>query len=466
MHGDDRTQPRQKRTARLSRRDFLKKGAAVAAAASSIPTGVTILSSCGTSGSSGPLQFWNFYSPGGPNKKQAQWFHDLASEWNKNNKTQVQLVYLSDYMNGSKLQTSFASGKGPDIFLLSPGDFARYYNGGVLADLTPHMSKDAIADYYPSVLGTRKSGNKIYGLPMEVEPMAFYYSVDAFQKAGLSEADVPKTWSELASVATKLKTANQFGIVFDTNPGYYQNFTWYPFLWETGNYVVKSDNKSSGMSSAGAVEALRLWQDVVQSGAAPRKAQGTGGNDIVANLSSGYAAMVNCGIWGVSLLRDAAPNFKFGVFTLPAPPTGSQSTVLGGWAFVANAKSPNADEAAKFCAWALGGTDSACIQRGYDWIGSAKSDVAPRKAVMQKAQDQGLYASGPMQYFKDRVFPAGRGEPRFPPQVYKAVSDAVQAAQLGGTDPKQAGTQAAQTIEQFLSGYHGLSISDETTQAG
>ena len=43
-----------------------------------------------------------------------------------------------DYINGTKLPTAFASGQGPDIFLISPGDFLRYYNGGVLLDLTPY----------------------------------------------------------------------------------------------------------------------------------------------------------------------------------------------------------------------------------------------------------------------------------------------------------------------------------------
>jgi hypothetical protein len=37
---------------------------------------------------------------------------------------------------GSKPQTAFAAGQGPDIFIISPADFLRYYNGGVLVDLS------------------------------------------------------------------------------------------------------------------------------------------------------------------------------------------------------------------------------------------------------------------------------------------------------------------------------------------
>jgi len=66
---------------------------------------------------------------------------------------------------------------------------------------------------------------EIYGLPYEVEPMAMYYSVEAFAEIGLTEKDVPKTWDELLAIGKKLTNAKRFGVLFETSPGYYQNFT-------------------------------------------------------------------------------------------------------------------------------------------------------------------------------------------------------------------------------------------------
>src|SRR5690349_20665464 len=114
-------------------------------------------------------------------------------------------------MNGSKLQTAFASGQGPDLFIISPEDFLRYYNGGVLVDLTPYLEDAARKDFFDNVMETRIVDGKIYGLPMEVEPMAMYYGKKAFADAGLSEADLPKTWEQLLAVAKKLTKGNQFG---------------------------------------------------------------------------------------------------------------------------------------------------------------------------------------------------------------------------------------------------------------
>ncbi|GHO88851.1 ABC transporter substrate-binding protein [Dictyobacter formicarum] len=415
---------------------------------------------CGGQASSEPLSFWNFYGPGGQVKAQSQWFVDATSAWNKQNRTQIKLQYIptTDYVGGSKLQTAFASGSGPDIFLISPGDFLRYYNGGVLYDLTPYIASDAQSDLVAGVMGTRMVNGKIYGIPMEVEPMAFYYSIDAFEKAGLSESDIPKTWDQLLEVGAKLKTNKRYGILFETAPGYYQNFTWYPFMWQGKADAVDLATKKSSFNSPGTIQALKLWQDAVKQGISPRTTLGTGGGDLVGNLAAGYCAIQNVGIWGIADLKANAPHFKYGVFKLPIPAGGTYTTVAGGWAFVVNAKGKNPQEAAKFCAWALASTKTDSIQRGVDWISKVKSDVAPRKSVMDLATQNGAFSSGPMKVFKDDVFPGARGEPRYPAQVYKAISDAIQSCMLNGADPRQAAETASKTIDSFLSGYNGAAI--------
>ena len=465
-------EPKSTEAGSVSRRSFLKGGAAVAASLAATPlltrnqaSGMSLSSRATRAhASSQELEFLNFYAPSKAQPPlQVKWFENLVAEWNRTHTPKIRLSYLpsATYMNGPNVYSQFASGHGPDVFLLSPGDFARYYNGGVLVDLSQYMTPAARADYFPSVMATREVNGHIYGLPMEVEPMAFFYSIDAFEKAHLSEADLPRTWTQLLDVAHKLSTPRRFGLAFETTPGYYQNFTWYPFLWETDSFIVDRNQKTSGFRSKGAQEALALWRESVSRNVAPRKVGGQGGFDVIGNLASGLCAIQNVGIWAVSALRQEAPKFRYGVFKLPVPPGGHYGTVLGGWAFVANAKSPNAEAAAKFCVWALGTTDPACIQRGYDWIGVAKSDLAPRQSVLALADKHGTYASGAMKIFREEIFPGGRGEPRLPPPVYQAVSTAIQSAQLGSGSISQIADTAASTIEGYLAGYTGCSVSDQ-----
>jgi multiple sugar transport system substrate-binding protein len=361
-------------------------------------------------------------------------------------------------MNGSKLATAFASGEGPDIFIISPGDFLRYYNGGVLADLTPHIEDAARADFPESVIANRMVDGKIYGVPMEVEPMAFYYSVKAFEEAKLNENDVPKTWDELLDVAKKLTKPDRYGVLFETTPGYYQNFTWYPFMWQGGGDFVEADGKTSAFRAQGTIDALKFWQDAINQEVAPRKPLGTGGGDVGANLVAGYCAMQNVGIWALSDMKVNAPDFRYGIFKLPLPPNGKPSTDLGGWAFVANSKGQDPETAAKFCVWALGSTAADSVQRVVDWCTVAKSDMPPRKSVLDNEDAKAAYGEGGLKVFAEQILPDGRAEPRLPPEVYKAVSDAIQATQLNGADPAQAADTAAQQIESFLATYDGVPI--------
>ena len=434
---------------RLDRRTVIAGGAAVAAAAG--------FPSIRRAHAATILKFWQFYAPGGAVAAQVSWFETMVKSWNDSHDDKIALEYIpnGEYMNGAKLPTAFASGEGPDVFLVSPGDFLRYANGGVLQDLTPYIDPTVQADFTPSVIASRKVDGKIYGVPMEVEPMAFYYRKDAFEAAKLNENDVPKTWAELLETAKKLTTSDRFGVLFETTPGYYQNFTWYPFLWQGGGDFQTADHKSA-LNSPATVQALKLWQDAVQSGAAPRQVMGNGAFDIVPNLGSGYCAMQNVGIWGLSEMAANAKDVPFGVFKLPIPPGGKYVTVGGGWAFVANARSKNAEAAGRFCAWALASASPDSVQRMVDWCTVAKSDMPPRQSAFQAGKVK--FDAGLLKVFSDTIYPGTRSEPRVPPQVYKTISDAIQACQLNGAEPAKQAELASQQLDAFLAGYSGAEI--------
>ncbi|MFI6348934.1 ABC transporter substrate-binding protein [Streptomyces sp. NPDC050560] len=441
----------------VSRRRFLTAtaGAGAAAAAPALLTG------CGTaSAKGGTLKFWNFYgpqdSPDPAVNAQSKWYVDMVDKWNATHKTRIELVYLPQptYLNGFKVPSAFATGDGPDIFMLSPGDFLRYYNGGVLADLTPHLGKGVVEDY-GTALDSRRVGNKVYALPMEVEPLAIFYSVDAFEKAHLSEADIPTTWDQLLDVGDKLRTRTRAGLVFETNPGYYQNFTWYPFMWQGGGDVLDK-NGDVAFDSKATRQALQLWQDAVKHGIAPRTLPAAG--DVISGFKGGNVAMWQQGIWNVSSFKAYAPKFRYGVFKLPLPPGGKYVTGLGGWSFCANAKGRNPEAAAEFCAWALGSDRRDSVDRMVDWCIRAKSDVAPRQSALKRGNAEGGYKSPVMTQFKDEIFPGGRAEPRYPPVVYKAISDAVQGVMLAGRSVDSEASRAAESIAAYTKSYKGASL--------
>ena len=283
----------------ISRRELLKRGGKVAAVAA-VSSVFSPFVFTGKAAATKTLSFWQFYAPWSPQSTQSKWFEDCVKGWNATHdvKVELQFVPAQEYFGGSKLQTAFASGQGPDIFIISPGDFLRYYNGGVLVDLTSYMEDAAKKDFFPNVMETRIVDEKIYGVPYDVVPLAMFYSLKAFEEAGLSESDIPKTWDQFLEIAHKLTKGDRFGCLFETAAGYYQAFTWYPFMWQGGGDIATPDGKHSAFASPATVQALKFWQDTIQQKVAPRNVLGGGGWDVVANLASGFCAMQNLGYAG------------------------------------------------------------------------------------------------------------------------------------------------------------------------
>lgn len=437
-----------------TRRGFLAGAAGAAAAAG--------LAGCGggRAGASGePLEFWQFYAPQSQTQPdlaaQNDWFLRAVSDWNGQNPEQVRAVFIPNFTDPSntRLATAFASGSGPDVFLISPGDFLRYYNGGALLDLRPFMTSEAVDDFSDQVLATRTVGDGVYALPMEVEPLVMFYSRPAWEQAGLSEGDIPTSWDAMLDVAERLTTPQQSGLVFETTPGYFQNFTWYPWLWQGGGDVVDPDTQEATFDSAAARQALDLFGDAVERGVAPRTLPAAG--DVAGAFAEGYAATWQSGIWQVANFRANQPDFDFGTFTLPVPPGGQPRTALGGWAWCVNARGRNPEAAARFVVETIGSTSDASVERLVQWCSVAKTDMPPRTSVDERMRAGGVYDDPVMAFFREQTLPTGRGEPRYPPVLYKAVSNAVQRVQAAGASAADQAAEAQAAVEAFLQTYDG-----------
>ena len=127
------------------------------------------------------------------------------------------------------------SGAVPDLFIISPGDFLRYYNGGVLLDLTPFMEKaratisprgDPRATAWSTARSTASPGGRADGDVLQRRRLR--------TRSGSPTRTFPRLGRTFSPSAKKLTNEKRFGVLFETNPGYYQNFTWYPFLWQGG----------------------------------------------------------------------------------------------------------------------------------------------------------------------------------------------------------------------------------------
>ena len=95
----------------ISRRELLKRGGKVAAAAA-VSSVFSPFVFTGKAAPTKTLSFWQFYAPARQvATNQAKWFEDCVKGWNATHDVKVELQFVppQEYIGGSKLQTAFAA---------------------------------------------------------------------------------------------------------------------------------------------------------------------------------------------------------------------------------------------------------------------------------------------------------------------------------------------------------------------
>ncbi len=383
------------------------------------------------------LTFWDFHT-----QAEQEFFKDLVDEYNsmQNN---VKIEYFafnqSDYST-TKLPVAFANNEGPDIFMTSPGDFQKYAEVGLLADLTPYFSEELKEDFVPSALEAVTDSGKILALPYEMELLGLYYNKTMLEEA---DVEVPETWDELRVAAEKLKTDKVAGLVLPTDKGPYLNFVWYPFLWQKGGNVLNEEGTKSTFNTPEAAVALDYWGSFYQKGLAPSKLRYAPTE--IANLGNETAAMQIVGTWAIPVIERDYSHVDIGVAPIPKPEDGKAATAAGGWKLAANARGEHVEEAVKFIMWAFGDDPS----RPLKWVTETKFAYPPRQSVLKEAE--AYYDKGLRKVFTDDIYNSAIPEPKYNSQTVDAVGEALHHVMFGNMSGEEAAKLADQKIRKALS---------------
>ena len=111
----------------------------------------------------------------------------------------IDYVELSGY-TAEFYQTHMQSPQAADIYMLglpySPYAALEHY--GLLADLSSSEKlMSLVSSMYPNMTDEYLKDGKLYGLPVSINASIMGYYPNAFEKVGLTEEDVPKTFDEL-----------------------------------------------------------------------------------------------------------------------------------------------------------------------------------------------------------------------------------------------------------------------------
>lgn len=214
----------------------------------------------------------------------------------------VTQIGTADY---SKLNSAIQDGYGtPDVVQLEYFALPLYAVSGQLRDLTSRTTNYG-SFYTPGSWSSVQLDGRVYGVPMDSGPMAFFYNQDVFEQAGVDAAKI-RTWDDYYRAAKKLKENGVYIAADDGDASFYN-----AMIWLAGGrpYNTSHDGKEVSITldtDTGTQEFTRFWQQMIDEDLVNTRLD-TWSDDWKQALGSGTVASLFAGAWMPSLLLADVP---------------------------------------------------------------------------------------------------------------------------------------------------------------
>ena len=289
-----------------------------------------LLASCGGGEDTGDkvvIDFWHM-SPVGSTS-----FSGMRSIINDFNESQddyfVRGTGFSFWDYWDKINVAVSSRTAPDLGLSTIDDVESRAEAGVLYNISELIEADTsgqaidVNEFRDSQKMFATYNGDLYAMPFTATTRVLYYNLDMFSAAGLTEADVPTTWDELASVAKQLDIVEDGEIVqlgFDPT---YGNATYHGWLWQN-NLDFFDENKMPTLNTQAHVDVLNWiinFNDEYTRNQLTAFGEGNQLLGINPFAAERVAMMVETdGLY--QIIKDAGATFNYGVAPIPIPEGG------------------------------------------------------------------------------------------------------------------------------------------------
>lgn len=239
-------------------------------------------------------------------------------------------VIVKDTSGYENLNTAIQDGYGlPDVAQIEYYALPQYAVSGQLRDMTSTV--ESYGNFYTA--GTWSSiqlGGRMYGLPMDSGPMAFFYNDSVFRQAGVDPTTI-RTWEDYYRAAKKLKNIGVYIAADAGDASFFDAMIWLaggrPFHTSSDGKTVTVDLKGD----AGVRTFIEYWQKMMDEGLINTRLS-TWSNGWKRALGSGSVASVLSGAWMPSMLLSDVPGAagQWRVGTMPTVDGSVTNAEIGG----------------------------------------------------------------------------------------------------------------------------------------
>lgn len=267
-------------------------------------------------------------------------YEKLANEFGEKNG--LKFMVWGNPRVWEQLRTRFIDGSPPDLCFPGWGmDHWALAEDGQLEDLGPELDKAPYEGegtwrdtFDPAILKLGELEGKQYVLPYYVMVLGWWYDAGVFEKNGWTP---PKTWSELLTLCEKIKATGLAPITFQGKYPYYMlHGMLLPWAVSVGGIeaVNAAQNMEPGAWKAPAfVQAARMIDELNKKGYLQQGAVAMSHTEAQQEFIQGRAAMVPCGTWLESEMKNVMPegvNLRFFLPPIIAGGKGDPTALLIG----------------------------------------------------------------------------------------------------------------------------------------
>lgn len=299
----------------------------------------------------------------------------------------VEIVYEAitgdDYR--TVLQTRFASGDGPDIFMN-----AGYSWLDTFQQYMAPLTDEEWVQYLPEISKQRWGRDgEYYGFPVNLQSISFVYNKDLFQQAGITEE--PRTFSELKAACEKIKEigVTPFGIPGALTARLAHSFN--VALGHHENPIEFIEQLRNGETTCAEDEAFNQWADFFEYTIQNSTSDILTCDDdsIYTMFATGQVAIIQAGSWCESSLKEINPDLNIGIIPMSINDNVTENVIAGdsadGFSVVNNENTEISKELVAYWALSDSGKD---IFKEYQMIPAMKNcnyDASELGQILEEA---------------------------------------------------------------------------------
>nr|WP_313469196.1 extracellular solute-binding protein [Carnobacterium sp.] len=365
---------------------------------------------------------------------------EAIAAFEKEHDVTIEVVEKAYAKQNEDLRLDGPAGTGPDIVTIPGDQIGTLVTEGLLKELSVDEATQSI--YTDVAMQSQMVDGKVYGLPKAVETTMLYYNKDI-----VAEEDVPTDLNGWYELSKTLTDGENFGLLALFDQIYYAQSV----LGGYGGYIFGQDDKGNydvsdiGIDNAEAIEGAKDIQKFYTEGLFPTGLIGEQGISVLDSLfSEGKAAAVISGPWNLQPYKEAG--IDYGVMALPKLSNGkNMSAFLGVKSYNVSTYSKNAELAEKLVEFLANEENSKVRYEVTQEVPAIKSLVSDPAVTANESAE----AVAEQSQYSELT-------PNIPEmnEVWTPVDSALQTIATGKATPKDALTQAVETIEGQISANH------------